>query len=337
MAAGPDLEAQITRARDPASVYPRETGWVALGAVFAVGFGGAIGPEAGIIAVTAQLSSIVALRLRRSATDRRLLAEAGMAGALSGFYASPAGGSVHAESEARLPRPLVLAAGAAGFAAFVLVAETLLPGALETMRLPRLTADTGPWDAVVALVAGLSGALAGAGYLLAKTAWARALDFGSRARFWQPVAGGLALGLLCTAAPILLFSGHEEMREMLRLGAVHGPELLVLLALGKALACALCTGAHWQGGVVFPMCFAGGATGAATLALFPGLDPVTGVAAGMAAASAVGVTRPVVAGLMLLFVLGGALAVPVFVGALAGWAVLRALPPSLVESARGGH
>jgi H+/Cl- antiporter ClcA len=83
MAAGPDLEAQIAQARDPQALHRREAFWVALGAICAVGFGGAIGPEAGILAVTAQLSSVVSIRLARTATARRTLAEAGISGALA--------------------------------------------------------------------------------------------------------------------------------------------------------------------------------------------------------------------------------------------------------------
>ena len=83
MAAGPDLEDQIAEARDPQAVHRREAFWVALGAICAVAFGGAIGPEAGILAVTAQLSSIVSIRLARTAAARRTLAEAGISGALA--------------------------------------------------------------------------------------------------------------------------------------------------------------------------------------------------------------------------------------------------------------
>jgi H+/Cl- antiporter ClcA len=119
---------------------------------------------------------------------------------------------------------------------------------------------------------------------------------------------------------------------MLQLGAEHGPWLLILLGFGKALVCALCVGSHWQGGVIFPMCFAGGAAGAAVLFVLPGLDPVLGVAAGMSAAAAVGMTRPLVAGAIMLFTVGSGLAVPVLVGTLIGWYALRVLPPTISES-----
>ena len=45
-----------------------------------------------------------------------------------------------------------------------------------------------------------------------------------------------------------------------------------------------------------PLCLVGAGVAAATLSLIPGADPVLGVAAAMAAATAVGMTRPMVAG-----------------------------------------
>jgi H+/Cl- antiporter ClcA len=332
MAAGPDLEEQIAQARDPLAIQRREAAWVALGAIFAVAFGGAIGPEAGILAVTAQLSSFVSLRLARSAARRRSLAEAGIAGALSGVYGSAAGGPIHAEPKDAVPRPLLFVAGLAGFMGFVTMAEFLMDGAIGMMRLPRLTAERTIWDTALACLAGAAGAAAGAAFLQLRSWVSAVLARSVASRFWQPVAGGAVAGLLCTMAPILLFSGHNEIGEMLRLGAEHGPVLLIFLALGKALACALCVASHWQGGVVFPMCFAGGAAGAAVLFLLPGLDPVLGVAAGMSAAAAVGMRRPLVAGAIMLFTIGGGLAVAVFVGTLIGWYTLRILPAELAEA-----
>jgi len=325
----PEIEAQIASARAPGRTQLRQAFWIGLGAVFAVGFGGAIGPEAGIIAVTAQMSAVVALKLGRTADERRMLAEAGVSGALSGVYGSPAGGTMHSEAEGRAPKPVLFAAGLAGFAAFALLAEALRPGALALMHLPRLTTEASTTDALIALIPSAAGAMAGALFLVLK---ARASDLLGRhlpAPFWQPVAGGAALGVICLLSPLLLFSGHSELVEMLRIGQEEGPLPLVLLSAGKALACAICIAAGWAGGVVFPMCFAGGALGAATLFLLPGVDPVLGVAAGMSAAAAVGMTRPLVAGLIMLFILGGGLAIPVFAGTLIGWAVLRQLPPGL--------
>ena len=322
------LEAQIATSRNPGAVQLRQTFWIALGAIVAVGFGGAIGPEAGIVAVAAQLSVIVTRRLGKTAAERRTLAEAGVSGALSGFYGSPAGGPVHAEEEGRTPKVILFAAGIAGFATFGVLTELLQPGVLAHMRLPRLSSEAGQWDSFIAILPAAAGAFAGGLFLWLGTRFSGLLDRHMVAPFWRPVAGGAALGLLGMTAPILLFSGHAELAEMLRIGQEQGALPLVLLAFGKVLACAACIATGWLGGVIYPMCFVGAAMGAAMMFLLPGIDPLIGVAAGMAAAASVGMTRPLVAGLCLLFILGGGLAVPVFVGTLVGWGALRLLPRS---------
>ncbi len=323
------LETQIAASRTPDAVQLRQTFWIALGGIVAVGFGGAIGPEAGIVAVTAHLSVIVTRRLGKTAAERRTLAKAGISGALSGFYGSPAGGPFHAEEEGRAPKVILFASGVAGFAAFGVLTEVLQPGALAHMRLPRLSAEAEPWDTLIAMLPAAAGALAGGLFLWVSTRLSGLFDRYRVTPFWRPVAGGAALGLLGMTAPILLFSGYAELGEMLRIGQEQGALLLVLLALGKLLACAACIAAGWLGGVVFPMCFVGAAMGAAAMFFLPGIDPLIGVAAGMAAAASVGMTRPLVAGLCLLFILGGGLAVPVFVGTLVGWGALRLLPEAL--------
>lgn len=333
---GIGIEGQIAAARSPEATRLRETFWLGLGAIFAVGFGGAIGPEAGILAVTAQLSAVISVTLGRTAAERRVLASSGLSGALSGVYGSPAGGPMHAEAEERAPKAILFAAGLAGFAAFVLLAEALRPGALALMHLPRLTADPGNWDTLIAIVPAMAGALSGVVFLVFS---ARASDLLARhlpSSFWQPVAGGAALGLLAIGSPLILYSGHGEIVEMLEIGRAHGPLPLILLSLGKALACALCVATGWRGGLAFPMCFVGGAMGAAMLFVVPGGDPLLGVAAGMSAAAAVGMTRPFVAGLIMLFILGSGLAIPVFVGTLVGWAALQLLPPTLTAQS-GAH
>lgn len=72
----------------------RDTLLLALMAIVAVGFGGAVGPEAGILAVVSELSALVSILIARNAADERFIAEAGAAGALGGLYGSPPGGAI---------------------------------------------------------------------------------------------------------------------------------------------------------------------------------------------------------------------------------------------------
>ena len=61
-----DLNAQLQQAHDPLRQKKRATLLTALIAIVSVGFGGAVGPEAGLIAVVSECSAILALHLARN-------------------------------------------------------------------------------------------------------------------------------------------------------------------------------------------------------------------------------------------------------------------------------
>lgn len=90
-----NLDEQIADAADPVGLHRRRTAVLGLGAVIAVGFGGAIGPEAGLIPIVAELSALIGIRLTRSHAEARALGQAGTAAALAGLYSSPQGGSAY--------------------------------------------------------------------------------------------------------------------------------------------------------------------------------------------------------------------------------------------------
>lgn len=81
-----DLGTQLTLTSDPLHLKKRSTLFLALSAIVAVGFGGAVGPEAGLIAVVSEASAIVALLIARSEAEARLIGDTGSVAALSGLY-----------------------------------------------------------------------------------------------------------------------------------------------------------------------------------------------------------------------------------------------------------
>lgn len=60
----------------------------------AVGFGGTVGPEAGILAVVAELSVLVTAMLARLNQPGDLVGEIGAVDALGGLYSSPPGAAL---------------------------------------------------------------------------------------------------------------------------------------------------------------------------------------------------------------------------------------------------
>jgi H+/Cl- antiporter ClcA len=313
------LGQQIQDARDPVHIRHRLVLLVAAAAVVSVGFGGALGPEAGIVAVITEISAVMGLLLARNAQDRQLIGEAGVAGALSGLYGSPPSGAMLSDAEGlRTPLPVLLAAGVAGLLGFLLAASHWLGGGEFRVHLPAYAAPGDGLDMLRAVLPAALGALAGLGFV-----WVLGPIKALLARLGSPVVqtlvGTAAFALLAALLPILRFSGHHEMEAMLAWGRSSGMALLMGLALLKVLALALCLAAGWRGGAAFPLIFAGAAAGAAALWLAPGTAPTVALLAGMTAAVTVGMGKPAAAALIIVFMVSPFAAGPLCVGALIGW------------------
>lgn len=325
--AGPDLQQQIENARRPHDGRVRNTAILAMMAVVAVGFGGAIGPEAGILAVVAELSALITyLIARNNADESRMIGEIGAAGALGGLYGSPPGGAIIAQEHPEAPKLQLYLAGLTGLLGFLLVASRILPGGSLRIWLPEYQAAADGTDILAALLPALMGAATGLAFLLLlpriKAVLARLGDVRI-----QTVAGTVVFAALATALPILRFSGHHEMEELLHWGQEAGPGSLIAIAALKVLATALCLAAGWRGGAAFPLMFAGAAAGGAMVQLLPDIPATVALVAGMSAALTAGMGKPMAAMLIALLLIGPVSIGPLCVGILLGWAASRLLPP----------
>ncbi|RRD04916.1 hypothetical protein EII34_08285 [Arachnia propionica] len=112
-----DLDEQLAAAEDPTSLHRRRTAFLAASAIIAVGFGGSIGPEAGLVAVVAELSIMVSRRIGRSQAERQVIGTAGPAAALAGLYGSPPGGAAYGDDTLSPSKWTGIAAGISGFLA----------------------------------------------------------------------------------------------------------------------------------------------------------------------------------------------------------------------------
>ena len=111
---------------------------------------------------------------------------------------------------------------------------------------------------------------------------------------------GLILGASAVVTPLVLFSGHHEIQEILD-SPIGVGNLLVVVAL-KTLVLIACLAGGWYGGQIFPLAFIGAGTALLVAELVNSSATLGLVAAGFVAASAVGIRRPALA-LLLGFVL----------------------------------
>ena len=302
----------------------------ALSAIVAVAFGGAVGPEAGLLAVVAQCSAIVSRLIARDEAEARAISEAGAAGTLGGIYASPPAAAAIDGDRLTPSRFASLIAAVSGFFVFLFVARTVFGGeGVTAVPLPEASAGMA-WLLVVPAVAGL---VLGVAFRLLLPAAERIAKAAPRP--WIATAVGTAVfAALAAALPLVRFSGHHELGEVNALHANGEWWQLWVLAGAKLIALVLCLAAGWRGGEIFPLIFIGAAAGAASAALLPALDPAAAVMIAMAATVTVGWRRPLAAFLLLILVVDGAAALPLLAGIGCGILVNRlCFPEPGTESA----
>ena len=319
-----DLNAQLQQAHDPLRQKKRATLLTALIAIVSVGFGGAVGPEAGLIAVVSECSAILALHLARNQAEQRLIGDSGSIAALSGLYGAPPGAATLIDEDDNgkqaadsISLPLKLLAGISGMAGFYLTTQLLLDGGFQQLTLPAHTIPRNGSDLLLAIPAALVGGLLG---LLAQQLHHRIPHWLARlgGRDIQILVGSALFALLCVITPALRFSGHHEVEHALEHGIQSGIPMLLWLGVGKILALSLCLGSLWKGGEIFPLIFAGAAAGALTHQLPPAIPLTVALMGGIAATCSAGFGKPVSVLLILLLLVGldspGALCTGILVG-----------------------
>ncbi len=295
------------RGRYEVQSVPRSIG----GFVLPLVFGGAVGPEAGLAGLVATGCSWVS---RTSNLIGKTAGEAvsiGVSAAASAVFGAPfAGAALLADSEkaddendaaddSRRKESVVVQR--VGKAALCLVAAF---GAFGGMWLvgsfvgrlggfPRFESFSVELSDLAALAPALFLA-----YLLA-ILWlaigkllASASDLLGERKVVKPVIAGMAIGALALVVPQALFSGEHQLEMLMTQWASFDPAWLIVIALAKLFATALCLNFGWHGGHFFPHIFVGVSAGYA-LASFMGVDAGLCVAVVCAAFLSAVMRRPV--------------------------------------------
>ena len=271
--------------------------------IASLGFGGPLGPEAPLIALSSQLASRLAGVLR---VTREQAVKISMASALGALFVAPlAGVAVQAESDsqsrtaiqrARAMGPEILAAVVAFIVFIKLLPESdshpfEAPGSLA----PGIGIDL-LWCALAAVLA------AGVGRLI-ELLVPRARAVAVRRLPGGPVVLGAASGLLLGASalisPLILFSGHHETQGLLDGG--HSTPELVGLSLLKVGVVVVVLAGGWFGGQIFPLAFAGAAIALAFGQVVDSPATLALAASGYVAACVVNLRKPVLVLVIFMF------------------------------------
>ena len=295
--------------------------------------GAAIGPEGTLTFLAGGLGTFVSERLKLQKDDVQVLAYSAIAGAFGGFFGSPIVGAVGAVEymfikELNLYRHLIpgLIAGAVGYGVYFAVLQTSYLGVYSFPDFASLRLV----DLVYALLVGVIGGAVGILHKLVFGLTHRVFGRFNKRPVICAIIGGLVIGLIGSFLPLTLYSGQNQLLQIIHNPAAYGVGILLLLMLVKMLLTGTSFATGFDGGPIFPLLFIGGTLGQALSEILTFIPQGVGVLAGMAAAACAFLPVPLTIALLLGLFGGQTDLIPVIViGAVTGFIVSKALTPLL--------
>lgn len=254
-------------------------------------FGGSVGPEAGLTGIIAGLCCLIGDGLKYRGMEVRELAEAGMAATLGVIFGSPFFGFANGferkygdKDTGDTGKPLVskktktavYAAGIAGGFGMLTLLGDLFGSGMHIGRFePEMSISLHNWAWFPAVLA--AGIVLGIFYSACSRFSSNIAGRIADRRVLSCVIGGVILSVAGIAVPYAMFSGEEQMSEMMVEWQGISAVMLIIIPFVKTAVTAVCINLGWRGGNIFPVIFSGVTMGYAVTAL-TGIDPLFGVA-----------------------------------------------------------
>ena len=145
----------------------------------------------------------------------------------------------------------------------------------------------------------------------------------------RAIIGGLVIGLIGSFLPLTLYSGQNQLLQIIH-NPSYGVGILLLMMLVKMLLTGTSFATGFEGGPIFPLLFIGGTLGQVLSEILTFIPQGVGVLAGMAGATCAFLPLPLTLALLLGLFGGQTDLIPVIViGAVTGFIVSKALTPLL--------
>jgi H+/Cl- antiporter ClcA len=324
---------------------PRYLPRIMLQAFISLWSGAAVGPEGPLVFLSGGVGSFIADRLKLEKDDVQLLVYSSIAGAFGGFFGSPVVGAVGAIEymyikELDMYRHLILRllAAAVGYGVYFAILQTSFLGiySFPDYASPHLV-DLW-WALLVGVIAGVIGILFKLVFGLVHLVFASL----NKRPVVRAIVGGVVIGLIGSFLPLTLYSGQDQLLQIVHNPAAFGIGLLLLMMLVKALLTSTSFATGFEGGPIFPLLFIGGTLGLAISQILTFIPQGVAVTAGMAGVACAVFPLPLTIAL-LLGLMGGQpdLLPAIVIGAVIGFLVSKALTPLLpkppVQSACNGE
>ena len=314
-------------------INPRYLPGIILQAFTALWSGAAVGPEGPLVFLTGGIGTFVSERLKLQKDDVQVLVYSSIAGAFGGFLGSPVVGAVGAFEymtikELNYYRHMIpgLIAAAVGYGVyFALLQETYLGiYSFPEYASPRLV-DLW-WALLVGVIAGLGGLM----FKVLIGVVHKIFSPLNKRPILRSVTGGALIGTVGLFLPLTLYSGQDQLLQIIHNPASFGIGLLLLMVLVKALLTSTSFATGFEGGPIFPVLFVGGTLGLAISKILTFIPDGVAVTAGMAGVACAVLPLPLTISLLLGLLGGQTDLLPVIViGAVTGFLLSKGISPLL--------
>ncbi len=320
------------------SINYRSLPSILLQAFIALWSGAAVGPEGPLVFLTGGVGSLVSERLKLKRDDVQVLVYSAIAGGFGGFFGSPVIGAIGAFEymyikELDFYRHLIpgLIAAAVGYGVYFAILHTSYLGiySFPNFETPRLV------DLVLALLVGVIAGVIGIVFKVIFGIMNKAFGRLNRRPVGRAIIGGIIIGLIGSFLPLTLYSGQNELLQIIHNPAAFGIGILLVMMLLKMLLTSTSFATGFEGGPVFPLLFIGGTLGLALSEILTFIPQGVGVTAGMAGVACAVFPLPLTITLLLGLLGGQSDLLPVIaIGAVTGFVVSKALTPLLPKQGK---
>jgi H+/Cl- antiporter ClcA len=219
-----------------------------------------------------------------------------------------------------------LIAAAVGYGVYYAILQTSFLGVYDFPNFATLRVVDLVWALLVGVISGAVGIL----HKLALGLMPRVFGRFNKRPVIRAIIGGLVIGLIGSFLPLTLYSGQDQLLQIIRNPASFGIGILLLMMLVKILLTGTSFATGFVGGPIFPVLFIGGVMGQVLSEVLPFIPQGVGVLAGMAGATCALLPLPLTIALLLGFFGGQTDLIPVIViGAVTGYVISKAVTPLL--------
>ena len=256
-----DLETVISKVKKEGKYSYKNIKDVSIAAILPLIFGGSVGPEAGLSGIIVGLCSWISDKFKYMFKELKELTQIGISATLGTIFNSPMFGfmePIESEEGVTLPkRAKIVLYFLAIFGAFgmMIFLKNIFGSSAGLISFSSFKVGINEWIWLIPL--SLIGVLFGLIYCAFEKFVKKITKPLEKYNILKCIICGLILGIFGTLLPFVMFSGEEQMHEVIANFSSIGVVVLFFTALVKLFMTNICINLGFKGGHFFPCIFSG--------------------------------------------------------------------------------